>query len=89
MRNFLAFIGLLLVVFVGVGFYKDWFKFSVDSDKNVTINMNSGKIAKDSKEIGEAGLEKGKDFLDNLKKDKDGSTVSTPTPASTAGPSGK
>jgi hypothetical protein len=86
MRNFLAFIGLLLVVFVGVGLYKGWFKFSMDSDKNVNISVNGEKAIKDTKEITGAGIEKTKEIVGNLKKDQDGNS---PTPAMTAGPTGK
>ena len=89
MRNFLAFVGLLLVVFVGVGLYRGWFKVSVDSDKNVTINVNGEKAWQESKEGFEIGVDKLKDVADNLKKDKDGSTIGGPTPATTAGPMGK
>jgi hypothetical protein len=88
-RNFLAFIGLLFVVFVMVGYNRDWFTFSVDSDKNFNLKGNGSKVIKDVKEGAEIGVDKSKDFLDNLKKDKDGNPISTPTPAGTAGPSGK
>ena len=86
MRNLLALIGLLLVVTVGVGIYRDWFKFSVDSDKNVNISVNSEKALRETKEGLAVGADKLKDIADNLKKDKDGNTISTPTPASTSGP---
>jgi hypothetical protein len=89
MRNFLAFVGLVVVVILGAGIYNGWFKFNVDSDKNVNISVNGEKAIQDSKRWGEAGLEKGKDLLGNLKKDDAGRPTTTPTPAATAGPTGK
>lgn len=85
MRNFLAFIGLVLVVVVVAGVYRGWFTFAVDSNKNVTIGVNGEKALTDSKQFGEKVIEKGGDALDNLKKDDHG----TPSPASTAGPTGR
>ncbi len=85
MRNFLAFIGLVLVAFVVIGFYRGWFSVSVDSDKNFTIKGDGQKILKESRDGLEAGLEKAKDIADNLKKDDSG----TPSPATTAGPTGR
>ncbi len=85
MRNFLAFIGLVLVVVVVAGVYRGWFTFAVDSNKNVTIGVNGEKAITDSKKGLETGLEKAKDIADNLKKDDAG----TPSPATTAGPNGR
>jgi hypothetical protein len=81
----LAFIGLVLVVVVGVGVYRGWFTFAVDSNKNVTIGVNGEKAIKDTKEGGEILGDKIKNGVDNLKKDDTGS----PSPATTAGPTGR
>lgn len=89
MRNMLALVGLLLVVFVAVGFWRQWFTFSVDSDKNVNFKVNGQKVIQESKQGLEIGAEKLRDAAENLKKDKDGSPTGTPTPATTAGPNGK
>lgn len=71
MRNFLALIGLLLVLVVGVGVWQGWFKFAVDSNKKVTVEVDGQKATDDTKKFGEAV----KDKLDNLKKDSDTSST--------------
>jgi hypothetical protein len=82
----LALIGLLVVVVVGVGLYRGWFKFNVDSDKNVTINVDGQRALQDGKQGLDYSAEKLKGLSENLKKDGTPATTGSPTPAVTAGP---
>ena len=85
MKNFFALIGLLVVVFVGVGIWQGWFKFAVNSDNKVTVEVDGQKAGEDGKRAWEAGKEK----LEELKKKDDGGTTPTTTattPAGTPGP---
>jgi predicted exporter len=87
MRNMLALVGLLVMVVAGVGLYRGWFKFNVDSDKNVTINVDGQRAIQDGKKGLDIGAEKLKGLSENLKKDGTPATPSgSPTPAVTAGP---
>ncbi len=40
MRNFLALLAILVLVFLGVGYYRDWFTFSSTSSDG-TLNINT------------------------------------------------
>ncbi len=62
MRNFLAFVGLIVVAFIGVGYYMGWYKFAMSPGKDGKQNIN---VEVDTKKIGEAG-----DELSGLVKDK-------------------
>jgi hypothetical protein len=87
MKNFLAFIGLLVVLIIGVGIWQGWFKFSVSDDKKVNIEADGKKITDDLK----TGIDKAKvvggEFVDKAK-DSMKKTESGPA-AGTPGPSGK
>lgn len=74
MKNFFAFVGVLVVLLIGVGIWQGWFKFAVNSDDKVTVEVDGKKVKEDSQKAIEAGKEK----LEELKK-KDGET----TPATT------
>lgn len=85
MKNFFALIGLLVVAFVGVGIWQGWFKFAVNDENKVTVELDGKKASEDGQKAWEAGKEK----LEELKKKDDGSTQPTTTattPAATPGP---
>ena len=72
MRNLLALIGLALVVFLGLGNYLGWYKFSsstgLDGKQHISFDVDTKKIAADSKEGLEKVTDKAGDAVDNLKK---------------------
>lgn len=88
MKNFFALVGMLVVVFVGVGIWQGWFKFAVNSDNKVIVEGDLKKAGEDIKKGGEAVQEK----LEELKKkDETSPTPPSPlapatTPAATPGP---
>ena len=87
MKNFFAFVGVLVVVLIGVGIWQGWFKFAVNSDEKVTLEVDGKKVKEDSSKAWEASKEK----LEELKKKNDTApTESTPAtggkPADTPGP---
>jgi hypothetical protein len=83
MKNLFAIIGLLVVLFIGVGIWQGWFKFAVNSDNKVSVDVDGKKVGDDIKKGGEAVQQK----LNELKKDTPptGNNTGTP-PAATPGP---
>lgn len=57
MRNILALIGLVVVVFVGAGWYFGWYKFAVspslDGKQHIQLEVDTRKIGEDAKKAGE------------------------------------
>ena len=58
MKNILALIGLVVVVFVGAGWYLGWYKFesatkTSTGKTNVSIEVNTTKIGSDAKSFHE------------------------------------
>ena len=84
MKNFFAIVGLLVVVFVGVGIWQGWFKFAINSDNKVTTEFDANKASADGKK----GWETVQSKLEELKKKdgKDGTEPTSGTPANTPGP---
>ena len=80
MKNFFAFVGVLVVVLVGVGIWQGWFKFAVNSDEKVIVEMDGKKVKADSEKASEVVKEK----LEDLKK-KEGETTPTETTHPTNG----
>ena len=66
MRNFLAFVGLIVVAFVGVGYYMGWYKFALSPGKDGKQNIS---VEVDTKKIGEDGDKLGGIVKDKLKKE--------------------
>ena len=69
MRNLLAFVAASLLVFLGLGYYLDWYRIdklaSSQSGQQITIDLNSRKIAEDVHRGAEQGAEGVKKFLEN------------------------
>lgn len=65
MRNLLALIGLVVVVFLGLGWYLGWYQlhWSTNSDgkTDVNLSLNNGKIVGDLK----TAKDKASQFLDS------------------------
>src|SRR5689334_2132715 len=61
MRNMLAFLAALVIALIGIGWYLDWFRFTVtpgsDGHRTVTIDVNTKKVSNDVKK-GEELIEK-------------------------------
>ena len=57
MRNILALIGLIVVVFVGAGWYFKWYQFvvtpSLDGKQHIQVEVDTKRIGEDAKKFGE------------------------------------
>ena len=75
MRNFLAFIGLIVVAFVGIGYYMGWYKFALSAGKDGKQHIN---VEVDTKKMGtdvQSGVEQGGQLVKD-KLQKEGGTES-------------
>lgn len=81
MRNLLALIGLVVVLFFGMGWYFQWYTFAVQPSDNgqqrIELNVNTQKIVTDAKS--------GVNTVSKVIKESNEATtpVSTPTTATT------
>jgi hypothetical protein len=66
---------VLVVLLIGVGIWQGWFKFAVNSDEKVTVEVDGRKVKADS----QAAIEAGRQKLEDLKKTDDGKTGATGT----------
>jgi hypothetical protein len=70
MRNLLALLGLVLVIFGGMGWYLDWYKAkstpAADGHRSINVDVNTPKITKDLNKA----KEKVRDFLTKDDDDK-------------------
>ncbi len=71
MRNFLAFIGLVVVGFAGAGYYFGWYNFALtpgkDGKQHISVDVDTKKAADD---VG-TGLDNlGRGVSDKLKKEE-------------------
>ena len=92
MRNLLAFIGGVVVTFLGMGWYLDWYKLSREpgttpGSSRLQIDINNEKIRADVS----SGVKRGKEILGNaLEKKSESGAASGPgaaaTPANPAAP---
>jgi hypothetical protein len=81
-RNLLAFFAALVLTFLGVGYFLNWYQISTtpgpDGRRSVTIDLNTKKIGQDI----HTGSEKVQSLIENNTKDKtDKATTSTPVPS--------
>jgi hypothetical protein len=80
MRNLLALVGLVVVVFVVVGYSRGWYSFSVtagsDGKSKIEVDLDKSRIAND----GRAAGQKVGDLVDGFKKDGSGSSAPANTP---------
>ena len=86
MRNILAIVGAAVVLFVGLGWYLDWYKVSAkpstDGRTSVQVDINGKKIIKDGRNAAEQTGE----FLKGLSKTEGKDAEKAATPASLPGP---
>jgi hypothetical protein len=70
MRNLLALLGLLVVLFLGLGWYLDWYRVRPVSPigdpghKTLTIDVNAQKLENDGQKIFRAGEERLHELFD-------------------------
>jgi hypothetical protein len=85
-RNLLALIGLVVVLFVVVGYARGWYTFTVSTGTDGKTNVN---VSVDGKQLGgdlSAAKAKTSEFIDNIKS-KEGTASGTTAPvASLPGP---
>lgn len=93
MRNLFALIGFIVVVVVGVGFWRGWYKIDWEKGSNGKLNIqiqaDTNRGISDLKEAGEAVVEKGgqiAESLKNEKKDPPADFVGPPLPKQNSGP---
>jgi hypothetical protein len=84
MRNLLAFVGLVVVAFLGGGYYFGWYKLGIKTgntgNSEVTFDVNTNKLKED---IGK-GVTRTGNFIDSLKKqpaENNPAFVGPPVPA--------
>ena len=70
MRNFLAFVGLVVVLAVGLGYYLGWYKFAMtpgrDGTQHISVDVDTKKATDD---LGTGFDKLGQGVKDNLKKE--------------------
>jgi len=58
MRNFLALIGAIVVLFVGLGWYLGWYSFALspgaEGKQRLQVDVDTKRIADDAKKVGQA-----------------------------------
>ncbi len=76
MRNLFALIGLGVVVFGVMGWYKGWYSVSSEKGGAMQVEVNKTKFIHDGKEI----IEKGEGLFKGGNKEPAGPAVSAPAP---------
>jgi hypothetical protein len=83
MRNLLALFGATLVVFLGLGWYLDWYRITpkpaAAGHRGLEIDINSKKIGADVQQGVQAGSERLHDLFDGDKKPTTPAAVPPPT----------
>ena len=86
MRNLLALIGLLVVGFLGLGWYLDWYRVArepgPDGTQRLQVDIDSKKIGADVQH----GLRRGSEILDELSKEAGKAGGKNDPPAALHGP---
>jgi hypothetical protein len=69
-KNLLALLGFVIVLFAGLGWYLGWYHVAIspaaDGHKKVEFDVNTSKLSGDVA----SGVEKGKEFIETFRKDK-------------------
>lgn len=69
MRNLLSLVGLVIVGFLGLGWYLGWYKLGITTgasgNTQISFDVNTNKI----KDDGRKGLSRAGEFVDSLKKE--------------------
>ncbi len=81
MRNLLALVGLVLVLFVAVGWFRGWYTFQLSPGKDgrtdFNVSVDTSKMNADRRD----GTSKVGDFIDGFKKPDSTAPTSTASPA--------
>ena len=81
MRNLLALVGLVLVLFVAVGWFRGWYTFQFSPGKDgrtdFNVSVDTSKMNADRRD----GTSKVGDFIDGFKKPDSTTPTSTASPA--------
>jgi ribosomal protein S16 len=71
MRNFLAFVAAMVVVFLGLGWYLGWYNILLEPSgpghSRLEVDINKDKIGQDVQQGVKKGSEKVQEFLDKNK----------------------
>ena len=76
MRNLLAWVGLGVVVFGVMGWYKGWYSVSSEKGGSMQVEVNKTKLIHDGKEI----IEKGEGLFKGGSKETAAHPVTPPAP---------
>lgn len=80
MRNILALIGLVIVVFIAIGYVRGWYSFTVssgtDGKTHIAVDVDKKKIRED----GSSAADKAGEFVDNLRTKAPGSAAPASLP---------
>lgn len=68
MRNLLALIGFVIVVFLAVGYARDWYSFDISTDSNGKLKIVGDIDRNKIREDGSKTLDKAGDAIDSLRK---------------------
>jgi hypothetical protein len=81
MKNFLAFLGAAIIVFLGLGWYLGWYNVLLrpgdSGHSKLEVDINKQKIGSDVKTGVQKGSEKVQEFLDKNKQSPDTSKEKT------------
>ena len=90
MRNVLALIGLLVIGFIGLGWYMGWYKLSAsrgsDGNLQITTNVDTHKVGSDSSEFFKNAAKVVGSHVEKAAQDAKTSAAPPATPGSTPGP---
>lgn len=68
-RNLLSLVGFIIVAFLGLGWYLDWYRLGIrtgdSGNTQISFDVNTNKI----KDDGRKGLTRAGEFVDSLKKE--------------------
>jgi len=80
MRNLLALIGLVVVLFVAIGYSRGWYAFNVtpglDGKKHIAVEVDTGKIKNDTA----TATDKAGDLIDSFRTKSPASATATALP---------
>ncbi len=87
MRNLLAMVGLIVVAFIAVGWFRGWYTFSLtpsaDGKQRITVDVDTKKLSSD----GQHSTQRVGEFIDGFRKPAETTTTAT-TSTPTVAPAG-
>jgi hypothetical protein len=89
MKSFLAFLALVVIVVLGVGYYLDWFKVSSsgsDSTMNINTQVDKNKIKADVEHAKQKVQDTAKDLQEKVKPGTEPAKEKNPPPPSQSVP---